>query len=352
MIAAALSIQDPRERPAEQRAQADQAHARFAAEDSDFLAFWNLWRHLREGQRELSGSQFRKRCRAEYLHYLRVREWQDLVAQLRAAAKSVGIARNRVPAEPREIHVALLSGLLSHVGVKDAAGAAAAAPTRAAARSGSGYTGARGARFAFPASALARKPPAWVMVAELVETSRLWGRVAARIEPEWIEPLAGAPRQAHLRRAALGAQARLGRRAGARDALRAADRERPQGGLREHRARARARAVHPPRARGGRLGDAPRVLPRQPRAARGGRGARAPRAPARHPRRRRGALRLLRRAHPGGRRLGRALRPLVARRAAASARTCSTSRPSCSSPRTPPTRSTRAPGRRSGARAT
>jgi ATP-dependent helicase HrpA len=195
VIAAALSIQDPRERPAEQRAQADQAHARFAAEDSDFLAFWNLWRHLREGQRELSGSQFRKRCRAEYLHYLRVREWQDLVGQVRAAAKAVGIPRNRVPAEPREIHMALLSGLLSHVGLREAPrrGSRPPAPDsgRRRPRPDSGFAGARGARFGlFPASALARRPPEWVMVAELVETSRLWGRVAARIEPQWIEPLA------------------------------------------------------------------------------------------------------------------------------------------------------------------
>ena len=177
VIAAALSIQDPRERPADEQAQADQQHARFADPQSDFLALLNLWRYLREQQRELSGNQFRKRCRQEYLHYLRVREWQDLVAQLRQAAKGVGVHRNAEPAEPDDVHVALLSGLLSHVGVKDP--------------NGRDYTGARGARFAlFPGSALARKPPAWVMVAELVETTRLWGRVAARVQPQWIEPLA------------------------------------------------------------------------------------------------------------------------------------------------------------------
>jgi ATP-dependent helicase HrpA len=178
VIAAALSIQDPRERPQEERAQADQQHARFRDEHSDFIAYLNLWRYLREQQRELSGSAFRRRCKAEYLHYLRIREWQDLVAQLRSAAKAVGVHRNQEPAEPREIHQALLSGLLSHVGLRDAAKRE--------------YQGARGARFAvFPGSVLARKQPAWVMVAELVETSRLWGRTAARIEPAWIEPLAG-----------------------------------------------------------------------------------------------------------------------------------------------------------------
>ncbi|MEA2295577.1 MAG: ATP-dependent helicase HrpA, partial [Solirubrobacteraceae bacterium] len=177
-IAAALSIQDPRERPAEQRAQADQQHARFAGESSDFLAYLNLWRYLREQQRALSGNQFRKRVKAEYLHYLRIREWQDLAAQLRGAAKEVGVHLNREPAEPADIHQALLAGLLSHIGLRDTA-------TR-------DYLGARGARFAiFPGSSLARRGPTWVMAAELVETSRLWGRTAARIEPSWVEPLAG-----------------------------------------------------------------------------------------------------------------------------------------------------------------
>jgi ATP-dependent helicase HrpA len=176
-IVAALSIQDPRERPQDQRAQADQRHARFADETSDFLAYLNLWRYLREQQRALSGSQFRKRCKAEYLHYLRVREWQDLAGELRRSAKELGISLNQQPAEPATVHRALLSGLLSHIGVKDAQGRE--------------YLGARGARFAiFPGSALAKKPPAWVMVAELVETSRLWGRDAARIDPKWVEPLA------------------------------------------------------------------------------------------------------------------------------------------------------------------
>ena len=177
VIAAALSIQDPRERPVEQRQAADELHARFADEHSDFLAYRNLWEHLRGQQRELSGNQFRKRCKSEFLHYLRVREWQDLVAQLRQAAKGVGIAFNQEPADPKAIHVALLAGLLSHVGLRDAARR--------------DYQGARGARFAiFPGSVLARRSPTWVVVAELVETSRLWGRTAARIQPEWIEPLA------------------------------------------------------------------------------------------------------------------------------------------------------------------
>ena len=177
VIAAALSIQDPRERPAEHRGQADQLHARFADPSSDFLAYVNLWRYLRSLDGELSRSQFRKRCKAEFLHYLRIREWQDLVAQLEEAAGEVGLTLNETPAEAPEIHAALLSGLLSHLGIKDGG-------TRE-------YIGARGARFAiFPGSALARRGPTWVMVAELVETTRLWGRTAAGIDLKRVESLA------------------------------------------------------------------------------------------------------------------------------------------------------------------
>ncbi|HEX3815932.1 MAG TPA: ATP-dependent RNA helicase HrpA [Mycobacteriales bacterium] len=178
VIAAALSIQDPRERPAEKQQAADEKHRRFTDKDSDFLAFLNLWNYLREQQKELSSNRFRKLCRAEYLNYLRVREWQDIYSQLRQTAKTMGITLNSNPAEPQHVHIALLSGLLSHIGVKEG--------------TKNDYLGARGARFAvFPGSGLFKKPPRFVMAAELVETSRLWGRVAARIEPEWVEPLAG-----------------------------------------------------------------------------------------------------------------------------------------------------------------
>jgi ATP-dependent helicase HrpA len=176
VIAAALSIQDPRERPAEHQAQADQAHARFADPGSDFVAFLNLWRYLRDQQRELSGSAFRRRVKAEFIHYLRVREWQDLAGQVRQSAKGLGMKINHAPAEPEAIHQAVLSGLLSHVGLRDAARRE--------------YAGARGARFMLWPGSGVKGSPAWVMVAELVETSRLWGRTAARIEPRWIEPLA------------------------------------------------------------------------------------------------------------------------------------------------------------------
>jgi len=178
IIAAALSIQDPRERPADKQQAADEQHARFADEHSDFTAYLNLWRYLRAQKSELSGNQFRKQCKREYLHYLRIREWQDLASQLRQAARRAGVTINQEPGDDQHIHVALLSGLLSHVGLKD--------------QSRREYLGARNARFAiFPGSALAKKQPSWVMVAELVETSRLWGRTAARIQPQWVEPLAG-----------------------------------------------------------------------------------------------------------------------------------------------------------------
>ena len=190
IITAALSIQDPRERPADTREAADAMHARFAEPGSDFLAFLTLWDYLHERQRELSGSAFRRMCRREFLHYLRVREWQDLHGQLRQAARDVGIGTSSDRGSPADIadrvHMSVLAGLLSHIGMRDVEHKPGGKP-----RGPAEFAGARGARFAiFPASVLARKPPQWVVAAELVETSRLWAGVAARIEPEWAEPLA------------------------------------------------------------------------------------------------------------------------------------------------------------------
>lgn len=185
VIASALSIQDPRERPAEHQQAADEKHRRFADPTSDFLAYLNLWNYLREQQRELSGSAFRRMCKNEFLHFLRVREWQDLHGQLKQVAKALGVTLNTADAPPDRIHTSLLAGLLSHIGLIDAE------KKDGKQRRGQEYLGARGAKFAvFPGSALFKKPPRWVMSAELVETSRLWGRVNAKIEPDWIEPLA------------------------------------------------------------------------------------------------------------------------------------------------------------------
>ncbi|HZE31083.1 MAG TPA: ATP-dependent RNA helicase HrpA [Actinoallomurus sp.] len=190
VITAALSIQDPRERPTEKRQAADEKHARFADKESDFLAYLNLWEYLRERQKELSGNQFRRLCKQEYLHYLRVREWQDIFGQLRQVGKDLGVTLNSTPADPQHVHISLLAGLLSHIGLMDETKKDSGGPDRR--RGPREYDGARSARFAiFPGSALAKKPPRWVMAAELVETSRLWARIAAKIEPEWVEPLAG-----------------------------------------------------------------------------------------------------------------------------------------------------------------
>jgi ATP-dependent helicase HrpA len=178
VLAAALSIQDPRERPTGQEAEADELHARFADHASDFAAVLNLWDHLDAERRTRTSNQFRKMCRAEYLNHVRVREWQDLVRQLREVTHEIGIRRNHEPADPDRVHRSLLAGLLSHVGAYD--------------RARRDYQGARQARFAIaPGSGLFKRSPRWVMAGELVETSRLWARMVARIQPQWIEPLAG-----------------------------------------------------------------------------------------------------------------------------------------------------------------
>ncbi|WP_040736938.1 ATP-dependent RNA helicase HrpA, partial [Nocardia tenerifensis] len=279
IIVAALSIQDVRERPADNQQAADAKHARFIVEGSDFLAYLRLWDYLTEQRKSLSSNQFRRMCREEFLHYLRIREWQDLHGQLRTITKGLGWstekardeasgrdqpngaekgeggARRRrrggkgapdTPSAPSQneahgrsgtdapddagrgpggrapsnrqngfaetsggqrnskrrrgnspqaaggstletddmpwdstgIHQALLAGMLSHIGVREAESRE--------------FLGARNAKFMiFPGSSLAKKPPRWVMAAELVETSRLWGRIAAKVEPEWAERLAG-----------------------------------------------------------------------------------------------------------------------------------------------------------------
>ncbi|MGH9023752.1 MAG: DUF3418 domain-containing protein, partial [Acidimicrobiia bacterium] len=183
VIAAALSIQDPRDRPLAKRQEAAESHARFADPDSDFLSYLRLWEYLREQQEALGSSAFRRLCRTEFLNHLRVREWQDIYGQLLAVTRGIGLvagspASASSPGVRTGIHRSVLSGLLSHMGF----------------RSGprEDYQGARGARFALaPDSALFKRRPPWVMAAELVETNRLWARVVARVEPEWAEELGG-----------------------------------------------------------------------------------------------------------------------------------------------------------------
>ena len=177
IIVSALSIQDPRERPTDKQQASDEKHRRFTDKKSDFLAFLNLWNYVQEQQKALTKNQFRRQCQKDFLNYLRIREWQDIYQQIRLTVREMGLPINSEKAEYQQIHTALLSGLLSHTGLKEA--------------EKQQYLGARNAHFAiFPKSVLFKKQPKWVMAAELVETSKLWGRMVAEIEPEWIEPLA------------------------------------------------------------------------------------------------------------------------------------------------------------------
>ncbi|MEX1078441.1 MAG: ATP-dependent RNA helicase HrpA [Homoserinimonas sp.] len=185
-IVAGLSIQDPRERPLEKRPQADTAHARFTDPTSDFLTLLNLWNYLKTKENELSGNQFRRLCKAEYLNFLRIREWADVYRQLERTAKPLGLTVGEPSVNPVGIHRSILAGLLSQLGVKDLA-------SKKETKSKQGdYIGARQIRFSvFPGSALARKQPAELMSAELVETSRLFARMNAAIDLSWAEPIAG-----------------------------------------------------------------------------------------------------------------------------------------------------------------
>jgi len=196
IIVSALSIQDPRERPHEKQQAADEKHNRFKNKHSDFVSLLNLWQYVIKQQKTLTQNQFRKLCQREYLSYVRLREWQDIFSQLKLTLKEQKITLTSVdyhfstddieaeqnqktvalPASLVTVHQALLSGLLSHLGQQD---------------ENREYKGARGSKFfIFPGSALAKKSPKWLMSAELVETSRLFARMNARIDPLWIEPLA------------------------------------------------------------------------------------------------------------------------------------------------------------------
>ncbi|GAB3565980.1 ATP-dependent RNA helicase HrpA [Spelaeicoccus albus] len=207
VIVAALSIQDPRERPAETRDAADAKHRRFDNDRSDFLTLLNLWTYAEQRREELSSNQFRKLCRAEYLNFMRLREWQDLAAQLRHMARPQGITGPRMKwaqpdvepgAEPdpqreaiaESVHRSVLTGLLTQVGMRIEPDRKSS--SRRSGRPRGDFHGVRGTKFAvFPGSALFKKPPKWIMSAELVETSRLWARMNARIEPDWLLQQAG-----------------------------------------------------------------------------------------------------------------------------------------------------------------
>ncbi|KEI72684.1 ATP-dependent RNA helicase HrpA [Endozoicomonas elysicola] len=176
IIVSALAVQDPRERPQDKKQAADQRHREFYHDDSDFLTYVNLWEAYEEQRQALSQNQLRKYCNTQFLSFMRMREWRDLHRQLTLACKDLEFRLNDSPASYGDVHKALLSGLLSQLGSKD---------------DEADYMGARNRRFyLFPGSTLYKRKPKWVMAAELVETSRLFARTSAKLEPQWIEPLA------------------------------------------------------------------------------------------------------------------------------------------------------------------
>ena len=176
IIAAFLAAQDPRERPAEAQAQADQKHAAFADPRSDFLAVLNLWKAFAEQSAALSGSQLRKWCRENFLSFIRMREWQELQRQLGDIVAELQLRPNQLPADYNDLHQAILTGFLGNIGALDERRE---------------YEGARGTRFVIaPGTPLAAKPPKWVVAASLMETTRLYARMVAAVEPQWIEAAA------------------------------------------------------------------------------------------------------------------------------------------------------------------
>ena len=175
VIASALSVQDPRDRPHDKRDAADEAHAKFADPTSDFLTLLNIWNFYREQSEKLSRSRLGKACIQSYLSLVRLREWQDVHRQLRDLVRELGYKPNAAKATPEKVHRALLTGLLGNVGVKGERHE---------------FNGCRGAKFhVFPGSVLFSTPPKWVVAGELVSTTRLYARTCAAIEPEWIEEL-------------------------------------------------------------------------------------------------------------------------------------------------------------------
>jgi ATP-dependent helicase HrpA len=176
IVVAALAVQDPRERPLEKQQAADEKHRRFRDEHSDFLALLKLWEYYHDRTRELSKNQLRNLCQTEFLSFVRLREWHDLYHELLGLSTEMGMRLNEEPAPYPNLHRALLTGLLGHLGLRQEENV---------------YLGARGRNFyLFPGSGLFKKRPPWVAAAELVETSRLYARTVARIEPEWVEGLA------------------------------------------------------------------------------------------------------------------------------------------------------------------
>ena len=192
VIVAGLTVQDPRERPIEKREKADLLHARFTDPTSDFLTLVNLWNYLEQQQGKLSSSAFRKLCKAEHLNFLRIREWQDLIKQLKLVSKPLGLEFGPARVNPDGIHKSLLAGLLSQLGLLQEQKQKFVNGKTVKNKGSREYLGSNGKKFVvFPGSALAKKPPEALMSAELVETSRLFARMNAVIDPAWAEEIAG-----------------------------------------------------------------------------------------------------------------------------------------------------------------
>jgi ATP-dependent helicase HrpA len=183
IIAAALAIQDPRERPMALAEKADAAHEQFDDAAGDFISYLNLWQAWREKKRHLSGSKLRRWCKESFVSFVRMRDWEDVHAQLAELAGELRLRMNREKATPERIHRALLTGLLCNIGQK---------PEKldATDREKGNYLGGRGNRFnIFPGSALFKAGPKWLMAAEIVHTTKVYARTIAPVTPEWIEEL-------------------------------------------------------------------------------------------------------------------------------------------------------------------
>jgi ATP-dependent helicase HrpA len=181
IVASALSVQDPRDRPVEHQQAADEAHKKFADEKSEFLSYLKIWKWFENAiEHKKSNRQLMDSCRATFLNQLRLREWRDVHSQLLTIVKEQGWRTNELPATYDQLHMALLTGLLGNIGFKGED------------EPGGAYLGARGIRFhIWPGAHLSKKPGKWIVSAELVETTRLYARCVARIEPEWIEKIGG-----------------------------------------------------------------------------------------------------------------------------------------------------------------
>ena len=259
VIASALSVQDVRDRPMDMQAQADQQHAKFDDEKSEFSGYLKLWKWIDEArgghgkEHKLSNRQYEQLLRQNFVNVRRVREWRDIHSQLHTVVAEHKWRLNAQPASYEELHKSMLAGLLGNIGVKP--------------EDEDVYLGARGIKFyRHPGAHLRKKPGRWIVCAELVETTRLFGRGIANIEPLWIEQVAGHLLKKQLLDPHWEKKAAEVIVAGTRDAVRPGDLQRPARAVRPRRRAGRARDLHPRRAGRRPVGDEAAVPGRQPEA--------------------------------------------------------------------------------------